>query len=75
MARGTLVALLLIFGGCFDPQIKNGGFTCHPPDHPECPDGMECVAGICQIPGTTINSNNTLPDAGPLKNVDAGGDL
>jgi len=72
MGRGILVVLLLVFTGCFEPQVKNGGFTCHPPDHPQCPDGQECVNGICQIPGTTIDSPNQLPDASP--NVDAGRD-
>jgi hypothetical protein len=76
MSRGTLVAVILLFAGCYDPQIKNGGFTCHPPDHPQCPDGMECIAGICQVPGTTIPTQGALPDAGPFSSSpDEGHDL
>jgi hypothetical protein len=41
------LTFLVLLSGCFDPQIKQGGFTCHPPDHPQCPSGFQCVNGLC----------------------------
>jgi hypothetical protein len=52
--RGSvLVACLLGFGlalsgGCFHPDVKNGGFACSMTDDPPCPSGFFCVSGLCQ---------------------------
>jgi len=35
-------------GGCFHPDVKNGGFACSQTDNPPCPSGFFCVAGLCQ---------------------------
>ena len=34
--------------GCFDPQIKSGGFRCA---GDKCPSGFVCSAGVCVTPG------------------------
>lgn len=39
---------LLLSGGCFKPDVKNGGFACSMTDDPPCPQGFFCVAGLCQ---------------------------
>jgi hypothetical protein len=69
-----LAGLLLVATGCFDPKIQSGAFTCHPPDHPQCPDGQQCVGGYCVQPGSTVPtpSENDLaaaatePDLAPV---------
>ena len=35
-------------GGCFNPQVKSGGFACSMTDNPPCPQGFFCVDGLCQ---------------------------
>ena len=39
---------LALSGGCFKPDVKNGGFACSMTDDPPCPQGFFCVAGLCQ---------------------------
>lgn len=35
-------------GGCFHPDVMNGGFACSQTDNPPCPSGFFCVSGLCQ---------------------------
>jgi hypothetical protein len=35
-------------GGCFHPDVMNGGFACSQTDDPPCPSGFSCVSGLCQ---------------------------
>jgi hypothetical protein len=35
-------------GGCFHPDVKNGGFACSMTDSAPCPQGFFCVDGLCQ---------------------------
>ena len=45
----VLAACLLgLSGGCFHPDVKNGGFACSQTDNPPCPSGFFCVSGLCQ---------------------------
>lgn len=37
-----------VAGGCFKPDVMNGGFACSVTDDPPCPAGFYCVAGLCQ---------------------------
>jgi hypothetical protein len=50
--RWTVLAACLIglglAGGCFHPDVKNGGFACSMTDDPPCPNGFFCVNGLCQ---------------------------
>ena len=50
--RWTVLAacslLLGLSGGCFQPDVKNGGFACSMTDDPPCPHGFFCVSGLCQ---------------------------
>ncbi len=46
MALRVLVGVLLL-AGCYQPRVKNGGFTCKPTDDPACPVGYYCVDGWC----------------------------
>jgi hypothetical protein len=46
MALRMLVGVVL-FVGCFQPTVSNGGFLCDPADDPPCPTGFYCVAGRC----------------------------
>jgi hypothetical protein len=52
MALRVLVGVLLL-AGCYQPRVKNGGFSCKPTDDPACPVGFHCVDGWClDHPGT-----------------------
>lgn len=42
-------ACLLLLGGCFAPDYGDGGFACI---EQECPDGYECIADTCMLPGS-----------------------
>jgi hypothetical protein len=46
MAFRMLVGMVLA-AGCFDPNVKNGGYTCKPTDVPACPIGYFCFEGRC----------------------------
>ncbi len=39
---------LALSGGCFKPDVKNGGFACSMTDDPPCPSGFFCVNGLCE---------------------------
>ncbi|HEX6835819.1 MAG TPA: hypothetical protein VF334_04565 [Polyangia bacterium] len=42
------LGLALSSGGCFKPDVKNGGFACSMTDDPPCPQGFFCVGGLCE---------------------------
>jgi hypothetical protein len=48
LGLGLGVGLGLTTGGCFHPDVKNGGFACSMTDDPPCPQGFFCVGGLCQ---------------------------
>jgi hypothetical protein len=56
MSFRMLVGMVLA-AGCFDPNVKNGGYTCNPIDVPACPLGFFCFQGRC-LDAVTV-------DAGP----------
>jgi hypothetical protein len=37
----------LAVAGCYNPQVKNGGFACTAADDPPCPAGFYCVDNLC----------------------------
>ena len=43
-----LLGLALGAAGCFNPDVKNGGFACSTTDNPPCPKGFFCVNGLCE---------------------------
>src|SRR5689334_11517524 len=43
---GLVVGAVLI-GGCFQPHVENGGFSCDPDDQPPCPSNFYCINGRC----------------------------
>ncbi len=43
----ALVACTVALGGCFHPNIEDGGFSCDPTQVPSCPNGFFCVGGYC----------------------------
>lgn len=44
-----LTALLLMFGGCFQPDLTKVTVLC-PSESPSCPAGMVCSGGVCTTP-------------------------
>jgi hypothetical protein len=64
MRRGLtfLLALAaLAAAGCYDPDVKNGGYSCTA-DRPHCPSGFTCVGNRC------VNDGSQPPpgqDSGP----------
>jgi hypothetical protein len=43
----SLLFGLLPFGGCYQPKVLSGGFSCDPNDRPACPSGFICVENRC----------------------------
>jgi hypothetical protein len=44
-------------GGCFNPNIRNGGFACNGTQDGQCPTGFTCVNGLCtNNPGAVVNN-------------------
>jgi hypothetical protein len=59
MALRMFVGVLFL-AGCYQPSIRNGGFTCAPTDNPPCPEGFYCVGGVCvDTPGYTYQDGGT----------------
>lgn len=65
MSSSRILAAIALVAGCrFDaPSFEGTSFRCDPPDE-RCPDGFECVGGMCVVPG------DDQPDA-PDDDVDA----
>ena len=61
-ATATAIALSGI--GCYNPQLGNPGFYCHPTDQPPCPDGQVCVNNRCVRPGAFDLSHGSTFDMG-----------
>jgi hypothetical protein len=59
MALRVLVGVLLL-AGCYQPRVKNGGFTCKPTDDPACPVGYYCVDGWCLDHPAAIHATGDL---------------
>jgi hypothetical protein len=71
MALRVLAGVLLLAAACYQPRVKNGGYSCKPTDVPACPDGYFCVEGWClDHPGKL----NTTGDLSTFSNHD-GDDL
>ena len=61
----ALVACCTAIGGCFHPNIEDGGFSCDPTLVPACPSGFFCVEGRCRSsPSETGGGGGTAGDAG-----------
>jgi hypothetical protein len=52
----AVTLLGVAFAGCFNPNVKDGGFACNMSDNPPCPTGFECVDGLCLRPGEVPHS-------------------
>jgi hypothetical protein len=69
MALRVLVGVLLLAAACYQPRVKNGGFSCKPTDVPACPDGYYCVDGWCRdtrgaiVPGGDLSTWSGDTDA------------
>jgi hypothetical protein len=61
----ALAASLLVAGGCFDPKVKSGGFTCSGPGDGECPAGYFCVGGFCLDSPNGVAPGGTGGNGGP----------
>jgi hypothetical protein len=76
--RFSLIACALALGaGCYNPDLGNVGFYCHPDDKPSCPSGTVCrgfmnmvsmrVENRCQPPLASSNadmSDGLIPKTG-----------
>ena len=45
-SRGAILSLVLLAGGCIEPDLGNVPFYCNNGE-PRCPEGYECVANMC----------------------------
>jgi hypothetical protein len=45
--RALWIAIALLVGGCYHPNIGSPGFFCHADDKPACPQDQTCVNGRC----------------------------
>jgi hypothetical protein len=43
----TLVLALAGASACYSPSIKNQGYACDPTETKPCPDGYQCIDGLC----------------------------
>jgi hypothetical protein len=67
MRHASLVAALALFGGCYNPSIKNGGFTCSPGDNPPvCPDGFHCDSTGSCVSGSGAALALSIPKGGAV---------
>jgi hypothetical protein len=64
--RRLLLAIpLILTWGCFSPSYDGpGGFTCKTSN--ACPEGFECVGGLCVKEGTTRDGSVDGPADGPV---------
>jgi hypothetical protein len=51
------ICLVALVGGCYNPDIKDSGFTCQDGQSPACPDGFSCVGGVCTKGGGSPINN------------------
>jgi hypothetical protein len=61
----TLAVSLLVGAGCFNPNVKNGGFTCTGPGDGQCPSGYFCVNGFCLDSATGVGGGGGGGSGGP----------
>ncbi len=60
----ALGALALLFGvACYSPDLSAVRYSCDEAN-PYCPDGLDCVAGVCVKPGTSTNNGDGPPVGG-----------
>ena len=66
------LGLLLLVGGCVNPELPAGGYFICSQQHPDCPDGYTCKGGRCVKEGTTLDSSKDAPaDASLDSNKDS----
>ncbi|MDB4967369.1 MAG: hypothetical protein JWN44_3058 [Myxococcales bacterium] len=78
LIAACLLVLGLAVGGCYTPQVKNGGFACIATDDPPCPKGYFCVGGFCvDNPALVVPDDMTvLGDMSfPINDFSAGPDI
>ncbi len=44
---GLAGLVVILFAGCYHPDLGSPSFFCHEDDHPACPDGQLCIDGRC----------------------------
>ncbi len=55
----SVVGIALLAAGCFNPDVKTGGFKCDPTVPDACPTGFYCVNQLCvNHPGTSSTGGN-----------------
>lgn len=73
---GAVVAAALALGGCYKPNITNGGFLCATSGK-QCPDGFQCGAnGHCELMPTTVVTpppQDTGADVSKMTSMNDGG--
>src|SRR6478609_264194 len=57
---------LVLLAGCYSPQYAPGGKCTS-----TCPGDLECVQGICSLPGMLPTDADTQPGDGPKLTTDA----
>lgn len=67
-----VLGLSLVAAGCYDPQVKSGGFACSVNDPDPCPTGFQCVNGLCVDGNGNVGGNG---GAGGSVGGNGGGDL
>jgi hypothetical protein len=38
---------LTLISACYAPKVRNDGYACDPADSYSCPDGFQCIDGVC----------------------------
>lgn len=66
---------IVLAAGCFNPQLKNGGFACTGTQDGQCPQGFYCVNNLCvDSPsgggGGVGGGGNVQPDLSMAMSVD-----
>jgi len=57
----TLLPIVALLAGCFNPSLGDAPFACGAGS--ACPDGYDCVSGVCRKPGTGPSIDARLVDA------------